>query len=191
MKIVCLGDSITYGHKLVDPARESYPARLRQLAHGRWQVLNLGINGATVLGKGDIPIIKQEVYNQALHANPDFVVIMLGTNDTKNVNWKYLQEFEKDYRAMITDLRSQPSRPHLILCSIPPILIDYPNGLKAARQQQVNMLLRRVAAQAGVDYLDISATMANMPSFFVDGIHPNGLGAKQIAALVFSQISSL
>ena len=56
LKIVCLGDSITYGHKLADPALQSYPGQLSQQAHGQWKVLNCGVNGATALNKGDIPI---------------------------------------------------------------------------------------------------------------------------------------
>ena len=55
LKIVCLGDSITYGHKLVDPTRQSYPAQLARLSRGQWRVMNSGVNGATVLNKGDGP----------------------------------------------------------------------------------------------------------------------------------------
>ncbi len=191
LTIVCLGDSITHGHKLVNPDLESYPSRLRQRARGRWQVLNLGVNGATVLGEGDVPIVQQAAFSQTMGVHPDVIVVMLGTNDTKNKNWPHIEDFENDYRQLITKLQSQASRPHLIICSIPPILIDYPNGLTEKRQKQINTLVKKVAARTGADFLDIYAGMADMPSMFIDGVHPNALGAKKIASLVFARISSL
>ena len=191
LKVICLGDSITYGHLLPDPSRQSYPARLRQLAQGRWQVLNLGVNGATVVDRGDSPMRSQNVYKRAIQSNPDIIVLMLGTNDIKNVNWRYLRDFERDYLRLLDRLKSQPSKPHVLLCSIPPVLQDYPNGLTATRQQKVNVLVQKIAAASRVDYLDIYTGMADTPSFFVDGIHPNALGAQKIASLVFARISSL
>jgi len=191
LKVVCLGDSITYGHKLANRVAESYPTRLRQLSQGRWQVSNFGVNGATVLVRGDIPIKAQAVYKRVMNASPDVVVLMLGTNDTKKVNWPYIQSFEKDYTGLIERLKMLDSRPHVIACSIPPIMIDYPNGLTASRQQKVNSFVRKVTASTKTDYLDIYAGMAGDSTFFVDGIHPNARGAQKIASLVFAKISSL
>ena len=191
LKVVCLGDSITYGYKLKDPANESYPARLQEMSHGRWQVLNLGVNGATVLRTGDIPIIRQPAYERALHSRPDVVVLMLGTNDIKDINWKHINLFKRDYIGLLSALQTLPSHPYVIACSIPPILIDYPNGLTRERQQKINILISSIVSQVGVDFLNVYSALAGKSSLFVDGIHPNAAGAQCIATLVFERISTL
>jgi len=191
LKIACLGDSITYGFKLADPVRESYPARLGQQAHGRWHVLNCGVNGATVLKKGDIPITAQDAYQRVIRSRPDVVVVMLGTNDTKNINWRYIGEFVDDYTALVEKLQSLPSKPRVIVCSVPPVFADHPNGITAQHEKKINIMVRKIAAGTGIDFLDIYASVSQESSLFVDGVHPNVRGAEKIASLVFNKISSL
>ena len=191
LKIICLGDSITYGHKLSDQARQSYPAQLSKQAHGRWHVLNFGINGATVLNKGDIPITAQKVYQRVMSSHPDVVVVMLGTNDTKNNNWQYLDEFVSDYTSLIEKIQDLPSSPHVIVCTVPPIFVDYPNGINAEREDAINILVKKVATLTNADFLDIYTLMSQEPGLFFDGIHPNRLGAREIATLVFNKVSGL
>ena len=191
LKIVCLGDSITYGYKLQDPAQQSYPAQLAAQAHGSWRVLNCGVNGATVLQNGDVPITSQKAYQRALISQPDVVVLMLGTNDTKKTNWRYGDEFVADYVALVKKLQGLPSRPLVISCSIPPIFTDYPNGLTAKREKEINGLVKEAVAMSKVDSLDIYTPMSHEQSFFVDGVHPNVRGAQEIAKLVFDKINAL
>lgn len=190
LKVVCLGDSITYGHRLADPRQQSYPSRLSAQARGQWEVLNCGRNGATVLQKGDIPITSQDVYKRALASQPDVLVLLLGTNDTKDNNWLYNDDFVTDYVALIQTLQEIPSKPRVIACLIPPILIDYPNGLTGKRVQEVNDLLKEAVAVSGVDLLDLHGPLLARPDYFTDGVHPNDRGALEIASLVFDRISS-
>ncbi len=191
LEIICLGDSITYGYKLVDKVHQSYPAQLSKQAHGRWHVLNFGVNGATVTNKGDIPITAQKIYQRIIHSRPDVVVVMLGTNDTKNNNWRYLDDFVNDYTALIGRIQDLPSLPHVIVCTVPPIFADYPNGINAEREDAINILVKEVAATTKADFLDIYTLMSQEPALFLDGVHPNHLGAQEIATLVFNKVSSL
>lgn len=191
LRIVCLGDSITYGYKLADPERESYPAQLARLSHGQWTVLNSGVNGATVLNKGDIPITAQNAYERAIKFRPDVVVLMLGTNDTKNKNWQYVDEFVGDYMGLVKTFRDLPSGPHVISCSVPPISGDYPNGINTKRANEVNKLVKKAVIASKVDSLNIYTPMSQGKSLFIDGIHPNVQGAQTIAGLVLKKISGL
>ncbi len=191
LQVACLGDSITYGYKLADPARTSYPVRLSQQSKGLWHVLNLGVNGATVLNKGDIPITAQKSYHQLIKSTPDVVIIMLGTNDIKDNNYQHISNFVRDYITMIEKIQQLPSSPRVIVCSIPPILIDYPNGLNAKRQKSINLLIKKAANISGAEFFDINAQLVNKPSLFIDGIHPNTLGAQKIASLMFQKVSKL
>ncbi len=191
LRVACLGDSITYGYKLADPVHKSYPARLSQQSNGIWDVLNLGVNGATVINKGDIPITAQKEYQRLMSSEPDVAVIMLGTNDTKNKNWQFIDDFVRDYTAMIETIERLPSRPHVIVCSIPPIFTDYPNGIKAEREKEINVLIKKVADIAGVDFFDINTLLSHKSSLFIDGVHPNVNGDQVIAKLISKKISTL
>ncbi len=191
LKIVCLGDSITYGRKLAKPSMQSYPAQLARLSRGQWNVLNSGVNGATVLNKGDIPITTQKAYERAIKFKPDVVVLMLGTNDTKNKNWKYIDEFISDYGMIVKSFRGLSSHPHVIACSIPPIAKDRSNGLSIKRIEEINILLRKAIAASKVDFLEIYTPMLRKKSFFADGVHPSVRGAQEIADLVLEKISAL
>lgn len=181
LTIACLGDSITHGFKLGDPQHESYPARLEKMSQGRWQVINCGHDGATVIRTGDIPVSQQEEYRKVVETHPDMVVVMLGTNDTKNVNWQHIEDFVKDYTALIRSLRELPSTPQVFVCSIPPVFNDHPNGVTAWREEKINTLIDKVVQQTGVEFIDIYGLLKDQPALFVDGVHPNAAGAEKIA----------
>ena len=191
LKIACLGDSITYGYKLEDPAAQSYPVQLARLSRGQWNVLNCGVNGATLLNKGDIPITAQKEYQRAMKFQPDVVVLMLGTNDTKNRNWKHIDGFVSDYIKLVETFRELPTHPHVIACSIPPIFSSHPSGLTEKKVLELNKLLKNSVVATKVVFLDIHTLMLKKQSLFVDGIHPNARGAQEIAGLVLDKISDL
>lgn len=191
LKIVCLGDSITYGFRLPDPVHQSFPAQLIEYGHGSWEVFNCGVNGATVQTKGDLPITLQTAYQRALSVPSDIVILLLGTNDAKLCNFRSADEFVSDYIKLIQKLQTLPSHPHVIACSIPPIWGDYPNGLNTKREQTINYLIKKAVSQSEVDFLDIHTPLLKDQSFFVDGIHPNAQGAQEIATLVYEKIVNL
>src|SRR3954469_23880998 len=87
IKIACVGDSITFGYGLQEV--EKYPAVLGKLLGDRYQIGNFGVNGATLLKKGDNPYWKVPAFQAATDFKPNIVVIKLGTNDTKAQNIKF------------------------------------------------------------------------------------------------------
>ncbi len=188
LNILCLGDSITHGFKLPDPAQESFPSRMEEHSQGLWHVQNLGVNGATVLSKGDIPIINQDAYRIAMHSSPDVVVLMLGTNDTKNNNWRYISDFLEDYRRIVDSLQHLASRPRVIVCTIPPIFLSPNSVLDVEHVTQVNRMIRSVAAESGAEFLNVHQMLAGKSNLFIDGIHPNALGAVELAGIIYSKI---
>jgi sialate O-acetylesterase len=97
----------------------------------------------------------------------------------------------RDYITLIEKIQQLPSSPKVIVCSVPPILIDYPNGLNAKRQKSINLLVKKAADIAGADFFDINTQLVNASSLFIDGIHPNIDGAQKIASLIFKKISNL
>ena len=50
----------------------------------KFEVINLGLGGRTMMKTGDSPYWNEQAYQDALNSEADIVVMMLGTNDSKN-----------------------------------------------------------------------------------------------------------
>ena len=66
VKVACVGNSITYGYTLPNPATDSYPSQLQQLLGETYEVGNFGKSGATLLNKGHRPNMQQEEFKRQL-----------------------------------------------------------------------------------------------------------------------------
>jgi len=115
-KVAFVGNSITEGSGLPQPKTQAYPAQLANMLTADWQIGNFGVSGRTMLRKGDFPIWKEQKFKDALAFEPNIVVIMLGTNDSKYFNWVYKADFYKDYVAMIDTFANLPSKPEIYIC---------------------------------------------------------------------------
>ena len=74
------------------------------------------------MNSGNKPYQKSKQFKAALSSNPDIVVIMLCTNDTKPANWwNSAKDYEVDYRDLISDFEKLPSKPKIYLC-LPPYI---------------------------------------------------------------------
>ena len=76
MKILCIGDSNTYGYDPRSYLGDRYPADVRWTDRLKdWDVINCGVNGMTVPRE-------YSRYVALVRINePDLVIVMLGTND--------------------------------------------------------------------------------------------------------------
>ena len=98
IKVACVGDSITAGAFSSGP-NFTYPGQLQKVLDksfpGKYYVQNLGASGATLLMSGDSPYWKRPEYAKFVKQQWDIVVIMLGTNDSKDKgdhgphNWQH------------------------------------------------------------------------------------------------------
>ena len=76
MKILCIGDSNTYGYDPRSYFGDRYPAEVRWADNlGDHEVINCGVNGMT------IPTGHSGTVAQIRLNDPDLVIVMLGTND--------------------------------------------------------------------------------------------------------------
>ena len=66
VRVACIGNSITYGARIKNRNRDSYPSVLgRMLGDGYW-VKNFGVSARTLLNKGDHPYMKEKAYQLSL-----------------------------------------------------------------------------------------------------------------------------
>ena len=189
IRVACLGASITHGSLLKNPARESFPAQLQTALGERYAVTNYGVPGATLLKRGDLPYHKTKEYQQALHSNPNLVIIDLGGNDSKLINRIYLDAYEADYREMIAACRALPSKPRIILLlPVPSFVTDSAGIWDPVIVNRIIPRVRNVAFTEKVEVLDLHALLIDKPDLFPDKIHPNLEGttlmAKKIEAVI-------
>jgi lysophospholipase L1-like esterase len=193
IKVACIGNSITYGYGLSSPSTQSYPSKLQDLLGNGYIVSNFGVSSRTMLKNGNKPYWIEAAYTQAKAINPDIVIIMLGTNDSKlNTNWTpYKNEFYDDYVDMINSFRTLTSQPEVYICLVPPAYKEIWEISDITIKNEVNPKIKQVAIDEGISLIDMYNYMSNKSSMFLsDGIHPNSTGASEIAYYIFQILST-
>jgi len=186
IRVACVGDSITYGAAIQDRANNNYPIVLGRLLGAGYDVKNFGVNGATLLKKGDKPYWKEAAFAAAKKFKPQLVIIKLGSNDSKPQNWKYKEEFTKDLIDLVYIFEQLESKPQIWICKPAPVVMDRWGITEAVVKQEVIPAVVAAARQSkGVKLIDIYKVLAPHPEMFPDGVHPNAAGAKLMASEVY------
>jgi len=188
VKIACIGDSITYGAGIQGRETNSYPAVLGRLLGSKFQVMNFGVSGATLLKKGDLPYWNTAEFREATRFQPKAVIIKLGTNDSKPQNWRYSGEFALDLEDMIEHFRRLPSKPMVWLCLPVPAYEDRWGISEKIISEEIIPIILEVAQKKKCPVIDLYSALSNRPDLFPDKIHPNAQGAELIAKTIKSAL---
>lgn len=190
MRVACIGDSITWGFTLLNPWRQSYPALLQEKLGPGYEVRNFGYNDAAARFDADTPYVSKRAYRESLAWNPDIVLLMLGTNDTKSRNWDP-EIFRRDYRRIVESYRALPSAPRVIL--IAPIRV-FPVGgipilgvLPENMENGVRPAIRALAAEMELELVDLQDLFTDR-RYCRDGVHPQRAGTQMLADAIWSGI---
>ena len=189
-RIACVGDSITWGFTIVNRRKYSYPALLQQRLGAEYEVRNFGYNDASARFDADTPYVKKSVYQESLAWNPDVVLLMLGSNDTKKRNWDP-EIFRRDYKRIVESYLKLPSQPRVIL--IAPIQIFQPMhipllGLYTETMENgVRPAIRELAAEMGLELVDL-VNLFTDSKYMMDGVHPQREGARMLEEAIYSGI---
>lgn len=194
--IACVGDSITFGYGVAPhQATQAWPALLQGLLAGKAHVVNLGICGSTAQRTGDAPYTSTPEYAQSLQVPLAIYLVMLGTNDANPANWDPAR-FQSDYckllQAYIDKTGSQR-----VIALLPPTAFAVPGSPLAAFDVSPRYLtmavqsIALVARELHVAMIDLYHLTAAHPEWFVDGVHPNEEGNRQIAAHVHARLACM
>ena len=189
-RIACVGDSITFGAAIKDRVKNCYPAQLGRMLGEKFEVRNFGVNGATLLKKGDKPYWKLKAYANARDFQPEVVVIKLGTNDSKPHNWKHKEEYVADYMELIESFRKLGSKPVVWLCYPVPAYPGRWGITDKVMKEEVMPRLDEVAKKSGCKVIDLYSALSDKKEMFPDLVHPNAKGATLIAEAVSSAIKA-
>ncbi len=182
--VACLGDSITYGDGIENRETNHYPAVLGRLLGPKFETRNFGVNGATLLKKGDKPYWNQPEFNAIEAFAPELVIIKLGTNDSKPENWRYKAEFEADCTAFIHHFLRLRSQPRIWLCLPAPVYETRWGINDDTLANEVIPAIKHVAQAMHLPVIDLYDALSNRPDLFPDNIHPNAEGAALMAKTV-------
>lgn len=189
-KVACIGDSITWGFTLLNPWKQSYPVLLQDLLGEEYDVRNFGYNDASARFDADTPYVHKGVYQRSLDWNPDIVLIMLGSNDTKKRNWDP-EVFRRDYRRLAESYIGLPSSPRVVL--IAPIRIFLVKGIPIlglypeTMEEGVRPAIHQTGEALGLQVVDLGDLFTDS-SFCRDGVHPQREGARMIAERIFADV---
>ena len=187
VKVACIGDSITEG---VGAERgKSYPSQLQEMLGDKWLVGNFGVSGRTLLKKGDFPYWNEAKYQDALKSEPDVVIIMLGTNDTKPQNWKFESEFVADYTELVKSFQALPSKPRIYVCRPCPVPEPGNFGINEKNLKEWIKRIDKLAKDMDLGVIDMHEALEDKPELLPDKVHPNTEGAGEMAAAAYEALT--
>jgi sialate O-acetylesterase len=192
VKVACIGNSVTFGYGLVNPAQDSYPAQLQVLLGHDYLVENFGHSGATLLKGGHNPYYKTPEYTRLIAYKPDIAIIHLGLNDTDPRDWPdHRQDFESDYAWLIESVRKSNPNVKIFICRLTPIFSGHPRFKSGTRDWywQIQGLIPGIAKVNGTELIDLHEPLYNRPDLFADNLHPDKEGASIIAQTIYQHIS--
>ncbi len=203
VRIACVGNSITQGARLADPAHDSYPAILqKKFDRSRVAVKNFGLGGATIIRFGRTNIWRK--LDSIRSYLPQIVILKIGTNETVSTrvhHWEHINDFEKDYYDFLAQLKSLPSHPIIYICS-PIDMALKTDSLSKERLQDLTerrprlwnlrKRIKRIARVSNVHFIDLTPKFKGKPELFTpgDGVHPNKAGYNFLAELIFKKIKN-
>lgn len=196
-RIVCIGDSITFGAGVVLTRHfDSWVRILGKKLKGKYEVLNYGISGATLLREGDQPY-DPGFWKAAKALQAQIYLLMLGTNDSKPQNWN-AEKYEQQLSERIQELKNETFPKHIILMAPPPAFKKVPSDHYAVYNidgevlsRKIRGIVKKCAMGNGVDSIDLYEAMAGHPEYMKDGVHPNKLGNEVIAETVLKALINL
>lgn len=194
IKIACIGDSITYGAGVPhDHEHNTWEYFLGEKLGGEYQVLNYGISGRTLLDEGDFPYRKEKFYNISRQIKAEIYILMLGTNDSKPYNWN-TKRFQKQYREFVDSYLKLENKPKVYLMAPPHCFQDEETGIVGydiiaeTVQGEIHNFILEYAKENDIPCIDLDEGTKEHPEWFDDGVHPNAVGNRALADLIYSVI---
>jgi acyl-CoA thioesterase-1 len=177
IKIVCIGDSITFGARVKDRAINAYPAQLQSLLGTTHKVHNCGTSG-----------IQMQNYlnrwaDKITAIQPDIVTIKLGTNDTKSrdfTNPDNKEIFDKNYRdaslKLLDFLNGLKSKPKIYLCYPVPVFKSMGKINEKSIVEDIIPALTAIAKEKDLPIIDLYKALEGKGNLVPDGVHPGAEG---------------
>ena len=191
IRVACVGDSITYGCMVAGRNKNNYPAVLQGLLGENYSVGNFGYTDRTAIKTADRPYTAEKLYKKSLDFRPDIVVILLGSNDSKEKNWNK-EKYIKDYSEIIDSYLSLDSAPEVYMMIPPPVFEKGKKVLYGLRKSIIDSEVCPAAIELArakqIPYIDLYSIFKDKKHLFADGVHPSAEGCKLLAREVYNAL---
>ena len=192
MKIVFIGDSLTFGYGV--EKRYRWIELFKE--NSNLEVMNKGVNGDTTTG------ILSRFYSDVISQKPDFAFIMAGSNDF--LLGRDLFNVTSNIEILIKDCNENNITPIIgiqpfIIGSMAKIswsyYIDYSFVNSLIYTYRENII--KLCSKNNIDYIDFYKSFENIVNkeneeeYFIDGLHPSEKGHKIMVEDFIKKFSSL
>lgn len=176
MKIICLGDSNTYGYDPRDYFGGRYPMAwpdIMRMETG-WDIVNLGENGREIPHTGAwICAIDQQI--ESLFP-AELLIILLGSNDLMNIRQVTVKDIASRMTMFISHIRK--AFPELNILLLSPMQITMLAGEVRDVSGNLATAYKKIAEEFHIRFAD---TNEWKPAISFDGIHLTEEGHRTLA----------
>lgn len=201
-KILCFGDSNTYGYIPNNGARYDKNTRwtgvLSLLSHGKFEIIEDGCNNRTAFAANPAGKIftGYEILPELLTADFDAVVLAIGINDTQFLYNLSSIEIASGVEKLINIVKLKSPQAKIILVAPSILTEDVLNGNFAClfdrtsieKSRQLPLLYQKIAEKQNIEFLDLNS-VAKTSS--LDGLHYAPEQHLKIAQAIFTILSEL
>lgn len=201
-KILCFGDSNTYGYIPNNGARYDKNTRwtgvLLLLSHGKFEIIEDGCNNRTAFAANPAGKIftGYEILPELLTDDFEAVVLAIGINDTQFLYNLSSIEIASGVEKLINIVKVKSPQAKIILVAPSILTDDVLNGNFAClfdrtsieKSRQLPLLYQKIAEKQNIEFLDLNS-VAKTSS--LDGLHYAPEQHLKIAQAIFTILSEL
>ena len=201
-KILCFGDSNTYGYIPNNGARYDKNTRwtgvLSLLSHGKFKIIEDGCNNRTAFAANPAGKIftGYEILPELLTGDFDAVVLAIGINDTQFLYNLSSIEIASGVEKLINIVKVKSPQAKILLVAPSILTDDVLNGNFAClfdrtsieKSRQLPLLYQKIAEKQNIEFLDLNS-VAKTSS--LDGLHYAPEQHLKIAQVIFTRLSEL
>ena len=201
-KILCFGDSNTYGYIPKNGARYDKNTRwtgvLSLLSHGKFEIIEDGCNNRTAFAANPAGKIftGYEILPELLTGDFDAVVLAIGINDTQFLYNLSSIEIASGVEKLINIVKVKSPQAKILLVAPSILTDDVLNGNFAClfdrtsieKSRQLPLLYQKIAEKQNIEFLDLNS-VAKTSS--LDGLHYAPEQHLKIAQAIFTILSEL
>ena len=188
-KIICYGDSNTFGHDPQSPIGCHFPVDVRWTGRlDGWETVNCGLNGRQIpVGDAETQCALAQI---ASHCPASLVAVMLGSNDLLWNPGFLAEDAAARMDAFLYALADLPDAVPLLLIAPPPMIPgEWAQEARLLTESaRLGGLYRALAAQHGVYFAD-AAEWA--PELAYDGLHLTAEGHRRFAEGLSSELARI
>lgn len=193
IKVACVGDSITYGCTVSNWRKNNYPTVLGDLLGENYCVNNFGYTNRTAIKSADYPYTDEKLYKQSLDFDPDIVLLMLGSNDSKKKNWDK-DKYMNDLGDIVDSYLALKPGIKVYLLTPPPVFEIGSRVMYRLRKDiidnEICPAVKEIADKKGIACIDMYSTFKDKKELFSDGVHPNAEGSRILAQKIYEFINA-